>query len=264
MRILLSNDDGIGAPGFRALLTIARRLSKDVWVCAPETEQSGASHSLTLHRPLRVRTINRRRYVIDGTPTDCVLLALNTLMRDKRPDLVLSGVNRGMNAADDVTYSGTVAAAMEATLLGVPAIALSQDFSGRIHWATAETHGPPLIKRLVAAGWPRDVLINVNFPDAAPGAVTGIEVVRQGRYMFGDAVTERLDPRGRPYYWIGGERSDEDEAMRHKERRRGTDLWALGQGAIAVTAIAMDLTHRTTQRRLQGVLATCSTSRASA
>jgi 5'-nucleotidase len=263
MRILLCNDDGIGAPGFRVLQAIARRLTEDVWVVAPEAEQSGASHSLTLHRPLRVRRVNRKRFAVDGTPTDCILLALNTLMKQSPPTLVLSGVNRGMNAADDVTYSGTVAAAMEATLLGVPAIALSQDYSGRVHWSTAESHAPGLIRRLIAAGWPKGVLINLNFPDAPPGAVTGVEVVRQGRYMFGDAVTERIDPRGRPYYWIGGERSDEDQNLRARERRRGTDLRALGRHAIAVTAIALDLTHRPTQRRLEGALNRCSTSRAS-
>lgn len=263
MRILLSNDDGIGAPGFATLEAIARKLTKDIWVVAPETEQSGASHSLTLHRPLRVRRIHRRRFAVDGTPTDCVLLALNTLMKDHRPDLVLSGVNRGMNAADDVTYSGTVAVAMEATLLGVPAIAMSQEFSGRVHWSTAETHAPELIERLLRVGWQKDVLINVNFPDVVASAVTGVEVVRQGRYMYGDAITERLDPRGRPYFWIGGEKSDDDQAMRARERRKGTDLWALGRGAIAVTAISLDMTHRATQRRLEGAIARCSTSRAS-
>jgi 5'-nucleotidase len=263
MRVLLSNDDGIGAPGFAALEAIARKLTKDIWVVAPETEQSGASHSLTLHRPLRVRQIRRRRFAVDGTPTDCVLLALNTLMKGNRPDLVLSGVNRGMNAADDVTYSGTVAVAMEATLLGVPAMAFSQDFTNRVHWSTAETHAPPLIRRLLEAGWPRDVLINVNFPDVVPTAVTGVEVARQGRYMFGDAVTERLDPRGRPYYWIGAENSDSDPTMRARERRRGTDLWALGRGAISVTAVSLDLTHRATQRRLEEAFARCSTSRVS-
>ena len=255
MRILVSNDDGIHAPGLKSLERIARALSRDVWVVAPETEQSGAGHSLTLHRPLRVRRINRRRFAIDGTPTDCVLLALNTLIPGEKPALVLSGVNRGKNVADDVTYSGTIAAAMEATLLGVPAIAMSQDYTTLVHWSTAETHGPPLVRRLVKAGWVADVLINVNYPDVVPAAVTGVDVCRQGRYMFGDTLTSRTDPHGRPYYWIGGERSDEDEAKRHREQVPGTDLWSLARGAITVTAVSLDLTHRSAQKRLRDAFA---------
>ena len=255
MRILLSNDDGINAPGFKALVRIAQSLSKDIWIVAPELEQSGAGHSLTLHRPLRVRRIGPRRFAVDGTPTDCVLLALNEIITGKRPDLMLSGVNRGKNAADDVTYSGTVAAAMEGTLLGVPAIAMSQHYSGDVPWKTAETHGPGLAKRLVKIGWPRNVLINVNYPDVAADKVTGVEVTRQGLYMFGDAVSKRTDPRGRTYFWIGGEKSDEDEGMRRKERVPGTDLWALGRGAISVTPVTLDLTHQPTRKALRQALA---------
>jgi len=255
VRILLSNDDGINAPGFRSLVRIAQSLSTDIWIVAPELEQSGAGHSLTLHRPLRVRRIGPRRFAVDGTPTDCVLLALNRIIKGAKPDLLLSGVNRGKNAADDVTYSGTVAAAMEGTLLGIPAIAMSQHFSGEVPWKTAEAHGPALVRRLVGIGWPRNVLINVNYPDVPADKVTGIEVTRQGVYMFGDAVSERTDPRGRTYYWIGGEKSDEDECMRRKERVPGTDLWALGRGAISVTPISLDLTHAATRRTLREALA---------
>jgi 5'/3'-nucleotidase len=255
MRVLLSNDDGINAPGFKTLIRIARSLFKDIWVVAPELEQSGAGHSLTLHRPLRVRRAGPRRFAVDGTPTDCVLLALNEIIKGPRPGLMLSGVNRGKNAADDVTYSGTVAAAMEGTLLGVPAIAMSQHFDGDVPWKTAETHGPALVRRLVKMGWPANVLINVNYPAVAPDAVTGIEVTRQGRYMFGDAVSGRTDPRGRRYYWIGGEKSDEDEGMRRKERVPGTDLWALGRGAISVTAVSLDLTHQPTRKALKRAFA---------
>src|SRR5216683_736373 len=149
-RILVSNDDGINAPGLKLLAKIARSLCPEVWVVAPEREQSGASHSLTLDRPLRVRRLSTRRYAVDGTPTDCVLLAVKILMRDKRPTLMLSGVNAGANLGEDVTYSGTVAAAMEATLLEVPAIAFSQHYAERrkIPWATAGAHAPEVIRRL--------------------------------------------------------------------------------------------------------------------
>ncbi len=249
MRILISNDDGINAPGCAVIERIAAGLSDDVWVVAPETEQSGAGHSLTLHRPLRVRHIDKRHMAVDGTPTDCVMLAINNLIPNQAPALMLSGVNRGSNIADDVTYSGTIAAAMEATILGVPSIALSQHYDDReqIRWRTVEAHAPGLIRRLIAEGWPDDVLINLNFPDVEPDAVTGAEVCRQGRYKFGDALTERLDPRGRPYYWIG--------EMRSTERKiAGSDAAALERGAITVTPLCLDLTHEPTLVKLGDAL----------
>lgn len=249
MRILISNDDGINAPGFAVLERIAASLSDDVWVVAPETEQSGAGHSLTLHRPLRVRHIDERRMAVDGTPTDCVLLAINNLIPGDLPDLVLSGVNRGSNIADDVTYSGTIAAAMEATILGVPAIAMSQQFSDadNVPWGTVEAHATGLIRRLMDAGWPDNVLINLNFPDVDAQDVTGVEVCRQGRFKNGDVLTERLDPRGRPYYWIGSMRCDEVKSP-------GTDAAVIEQGAITVTPLCLDLTHEPTMAALRNAL----------
>src|ERR1700724_204666 len=150
-RILISNDDGIESPGLKLLARIARDLSEDVWVVAPEQEQSGASHSLTTRRPLRMREVARRRYMVDGTPTDCVLIAVKRLLRDRPPDLVLSGINAGSNVGEDLTYSGTVAAAMEATLLGIPAMALSQDYrdGDEPPWQTGEEYGPEVIRRLL-------------------------------------------------------------------------------------------------------------------
>ncbi len=171
-RLLVTNDDGINAPGLRVLERVARDISDDVWVVAPETNQSGASHSLTINRPLRIRQLSKRRFAVDGTPTDCVLLALQTVMKDDPAELVLSGVNNGGNLGEDVTYSGTVAAAMEATLFNVPAIAFSQVCQNgqRVKWATAAQHAPEVIERLLTEGWPNDVLINVNFPDrVGPG-----------------------------------------------------------------------------------------------
>ncbi|HXP30813.1 MAG TPA: 5'/3'-nucleotidase SurE [Stellaceae bacterium] len=237
-RILISNDDGIEAPGLKLLTRVARTLAHDVWVVAPETEQSGASHSLTLHRPLRIRKLGPRRFAVDGTPTDCVLLAVNAILRDKRPTLMLSGINAGGNMGEDVTYSGTIAAAMEATLLDVPAIALSQHIGdgGRVQWATAATYVPEIIRRLTALAWPRHTLINVNFPDVPPDQVKGIVAAAQGRRKIGDNLSERIDPRGRSYYWIGPMR---DEAP----TQLGTDVRAVDEGNVALTPVSLDLTN---------------------
>lgn len=237
-RILVTNDDGINSPGIKLLARVARGLSRDVWVVAPEQEQSGASHSLTLSRPLRIRKLGARRFAVDGTPTDCVLLAVNAIMRDQRPTLVLSGVNAGANLGEDVTYSGTVAAAMEATLLEVPAIAFSQHYENRraIPWKTAEAHAAPVIKRLTAAPWPRNTLVNVNFPAVKPDAVKGVVATRQGRRKIGDGVVERADPRGRPYYWIGPLRDEAPDMP-------GTDLNAVTEGKVSLSPIYLDLTN---------------------
>ncbi len=172
LRILVTNDDGIAAHGIKVLEAIARDISEDVWVVAPESNHSGAGHSLTLRRPLRVRGLDERHFAVDGTPTDCVLVGLQRLIPDKAVDLVLSGINHGGNLGEDVTYSGTIAAAMEATLFKVRSIALSQVCGDRsaIKWATAETFALPLIRRLVATPWAEDVLVNVNFPDRVAGA----------------------------------------------------------------------------------------------
>ncbi len=237
-RILVTNDDGIDAPGIKVLARLARALTRDVWVVAPEQEQSGASHSLTLSRPLRIRKLGPRRFAVDGTPTDCVLLAIKTILRGHPPDLVLSGINAGANLGEDVTYSGTVAAAMEATLLDVPAIALSQHYENRraIPWRTAEAHAPAVIRRLTSRRWPRNTLINVNFPAVAADGVKGVVAARQGRRKIGDGVIERADPRGRPYYWIGPLRDEAPDAP-------GTDLNAVTEGKVSLSPIYLDLTN---------------------
>jgi 5'-nucleotidase len=237
-RILVTNDDGIGAAGIQALERIARELSDDVWVVAPEHNQSGAGHSLTLRRPLRLRRLGERHVAVDGSPTDCVILALQHVIADAPVDLVLSGINHGSNLAEDVTYSGTVAAAMEATLFKVPAVALSQRAADRkqVRWDTAERWGPELLRGLLAAGWPRDVLINVNFPDLAPEEVRGWRVAAQGARKIGDQLVERHDPRGEPYVWIGELRESTDPA-------EGTDLAAVNAGYVSVTPVHLDMTH---------------------
>ena len=182
MRILLTNDDGIEAPGLGVLEKIATDLTDDVWVVAPETDNSGASHSLTLAEPLRMRELGKRHYAVKGTPTDCVIMGVRFLLREQPPDLVLSGVNRGQNLADDVTYSGTVAGAIQGTLLGVPSIAMSlvcgpvetgKEVREPPIWETPMQHGGELVRKLVNSGWPEGVVINVNFPCCEPGAVKG-------------------------------------------------------------------------------------------
>ncbi|TAN58940.1 MAG: 5'/3'-nucleotidase SurE [Rhodospirillales bacterium] len=247
-RILISNDDGIEAPGLKALERIAHALSDDVWVIAPETEQSAAGHSLTLRRPLRIRKLGKQRFAVDGTPTDCVLLAINKIMKDKRPDLVLSGVNRGGNLGEDITYSGTVAAAMEGTLLGMRAMALSQVVSPDhpVKWATAEALAPKIIKKLCAQPCARNVLMNLNFPDFAPGKVKGVVLARQGKRKIGDQIAERIDPRGLPYIWIGGQRTED-------RSEPGTDLNAIFDGFATVTPLCVDMTHGPTLSKLTGL-----------
>ncbi len=249
MRILITNDDGINAEGLAVLERIAAVLSKDVWVVAPEVEQSGAAHSLTLHLPVRVRKIAAKRYAVSGTPTDCVLLGLKEIIKGKAVDLVLSGVNCSSNVGDDVTYSGTVAGAMEGTNLDVPSIALSQASEDRenVPWEVAEKFAPGLIRDLLAEGWPQGSLINVNFPECAPGKVKGVRVCPQGKRLVNVALSERFDPKGRPYFWIGGDREN-------KADRNDVDIVLLEEGYITVTPLSMDLTDHKTMQNLKASL----------
>ena len=250
-RILISNDDGINAPGIRVLVEVARQFSDDVWIVAPEINNSGAGHSLTLNRPLRTRHLDDRTFAVDGTPTDCVMIAVHHLLKDRAPDLVLSGVNYGANVAEDVTYSGTVAAAMEATLLNIKSIAFSQVCESRdlVRWQTASTWAPKVIRETVEMTWPAGVLLNVNFPDCPAGDVTGVQVCTQGTRAPGDNVVERIDPRGEPYIWVGALRGDDRDVA-------GTDLAAINERAVAVTPIHLDMTHYQSlvafQEKLQG------------
>ncbi|MBK5920446.1 5'/3'-nucleotidase SurE [Rhodothalassium salexigens] len=245
-RILITNDDGINAPGLAVLEEIAHQLSDDVWVVAPESEKSGAGHSLTLTTPIRVRRLDARRFAVQGTPTDCITMAVNHIMAEARPTLVLSGVNRGANLAEDVTYSGTIAGAMEGTLAGIPSVALSQTLRrpARTPWDTARTHAPGLLRDLLATGWPDSVFININFPAIDPDEVKGIRVTEQGRRDIGGMdIEERKDPRGFTYFWFGLARTVDRPG--HE-----SDLHYVREGWISVTPLHMDLTHHDTRRIL--------------
>lgn len=248
-RVLITNDDGVHAPGLRLLARLLHNLAREVWVVAPETEQSAASHSLTMRRPLYVRRLEERRFMVDGTPADCVLLAVHQVMKASPPDLVLSGINRGGNLGEDAIYSGTVAAAGEGALLGFRSVALSLLYTdlAAVHWAAAERWASVVLQRLAGIAWPKGVVINVNFPDVGADAVTGVEVTRQGRRKIGGSMLEGTDPRGEPYFWIGAGR-DEDRG------RAGTDLEAVCRGAVSVTPLSLDLTHQPTMEQLRAAL----------
>ena len=243
MRILITNDDGIHAPGLRVLEGIAGSLSDDVWVVAPEFDQSGTSHSLSLNDPLRVREIGERHFAVRGTPTDCVIMGVRHLIPEAAPALVLSGVNRGQNVAEDVIYSGTIAGAIEGALLGIPSIALSQAYGPTTreqpHWETAETLGPAILRRLLDRGIPPGTVMNINFPDRTPDSVAGISITSQGsRDQALLNIEARRDGRGNPYYWLM-------PARPQYEPSEGTDLWAVRNGFVSITPLKLDLTdHR--------------------
>ena len=245
MKILLTNDDGVHAPGLEVLEAIAREFSDDIWICAPDEEQSGMGHALTLTRPVRLRQYGERRFAVTGTPTDSVTMGLRNVI-DGVPDLILSGVNRGANLGDDITYSGTVSAAIEGALAGVRSIAMSQvlgpvrgreDGSREDYFAAARAWGAKVLAPLLDTPLPDRTLINVNFPALAPDAIKGIRAVRQGFHDYSrGTVVEGRDPRGFKYYWFGL------EAIEHT-LDHGTDLEAIDEGYIAVTPLQLDLTH---------------------
>lgn len=244
MAILVSNDDGYSASGLRVLADELRQLD-EVWVVAPDRDQSGVSHSVTLQRPLRIDEVAPRVFAVDGTPTDCVNLAINGILPE-RPRMVVSGINHGANLGDDVTYSGTVSAAMEATLLGVPAIAVSQVYRNRTQpeFAFAAQFARRLASRLLEKPLPPDTLLNVNVPHRSPDEISGYVLTRQGKRRYGDAVVEKVDPRGRKYYWIAGDPLDFIDA-------EGTDFDAVQRGCVSITPLHLDLTNYESFRQLE-------------
>ncbi len=238
-RILLTNDDGYDAPGLAVLEQIAATLAREIWIVAPAEDQSGTSHSLSLHEPLRVHREGDRRFAVRGTPGDCVAIAVGKLMGHERPDLVLSGVNRGANLGTETVFSGTVGAAMTSMLLGIPAIALSQAFSDRdaVPWDAALTHAPNTIRRLVRQGWRNDACLNVNFPARAAEDVGGLKVTSQGAGLLqGIEVVSRTDPRDIDYHWLKLSRAYREDAAQ-------SETAALSAGYVTVTPLKFERTH---------------------
>ncbi|MDY0301210.1 MAG: 5'/3'-nucleotidase SurE [Trichlorobacter sp.] len=235
MRILVTNDDGIGAAGIKALAEAMTQLG-DVTVVAPDRERSATGHSLTLHAPLRIFELKEHWFAVDGTPTDCVNMGIHNLL-PFRPDLVVSGINQGSNMGDDITYSGTVAAAMEANLMGIPALAISlASYTDTSHFNDAATSVLPIIQTFISNGLPNNTFLNINIPNLPLAEIKPPMITRQGKRSFVGSIIDKVDPWGRKYYWIGSEEPsfiDED----------GTDFHAVGQGNISITPLHLDLTN---------------------
>ncbi len=233
--ILVTNDDGIHSEGLAALAEALAEVG-DVTVVAPDRERSAVSHSLTLHKPLRINSLRPGWWAVEGTPTDCVYLATRSLLKDRRPNIVASGINKGSNLGDDIHYSGTVSAAFEGTVLGIPSVAFSMVGRGPYEWGTAAAFAGRRGRRMLEEKMPGDTLLNVNVPNVAPEKVKGIAVTKMGKRHYGDAVIENVDPRGRKYYWIGGTELDAEDIP-------GSDCNAILEGKISVTPLHLDLTN---------------------
>jgi 5'-nucleotidase len=254
LRILVTNDDGIHSPGLDTCDEIARAVADEVWIVAPEHDQSGVAHSLSLNDPLRLRQIDERKFAVRGTPTDCVIMGARHVLQGKQIDLVLSGVNRGRNVGEDVIYSGTVAGAMEGSVLGIPSIALSQSYKSRSgqppFWETSLHFAPDIIRRVLDRGVREGVLINVNFPDCRCEEVKGIAVRPLGRRRQERLhIDKRVDGRGNPYYWIAYSRLSPFQA------EQGTDIAVLDEHWIAVTPLRLDITDEPTMTELAELFA---------
>jgi len=241
--ILVCNDDGFRSEGIMALTEALRPLGA-VTVVAPDRERSAAGHSLTLTQPLRVEKVGPRVYAVDGTPTDCVNLAVNGILRKRKIDLIVSGINKGGNMGDDITYSGTVSAAMEGTLLGIRSIAVSLVSRNNFRFDVAAEFAAKVARKVLRQGLPKDTLLNVNLPNVPAGEIRGVRITRQGKRIYGEAVVEKRDPRGRKYFWIGG------DSLR-REDIPGSDLEAVEHNYISITPIHLDLTNYTSLRTLK-------------
>ncbi len=233
-RILISNDDGIFSEGIRALVEALDSLG-EVWVVAPDRERSGSGHSLTLQHPLRVDKMQERWYAVDGTPTDCIYLAINGIFKGERPSIIVSGINKGANLGEDITYSGTVCAAMEGTILGTPSMAVSLVASSVYQFDTAARVSRMLAEILLERGLPEDTFLNINVPPVAWDELEGIVITRQGKRIYANTVEEKVDPRGKSYYWIGGKERGWHEL-------ENSDLYAVANNSVSITPLHLDLT----------------------
>jgi 5'-nucleotidase len=251
MRILVTNDDGIHAPGLALLEKIAAHLGGDVWCIAPDSERSGASRSVSCYQPVRLVQAGHQRFSVSGTPADCVMLGVKELMQDRRPDLVLSGVNYGSNIGEEIGYSGTLSAAMEGSLFGIRSVGISQLYdreTGKAPWHVAERYTEPLLRALLATEWAANVMLSINFPSIAAGReLAGFQVTRQGygNLTGGQYLNQRrVDGYGKPYYWTGVRTLVDSDVV-------GTDVWAVGKGFAAITPVRLDLTEEKTLAYLQ-------------
>jgi 5'-nucleotidase len=243
LKILVTNDDGIHSEG---LIVLAKALHEvgDVLVVAPDREKTAIAHSITLHRPLRVEKIKGNFYAVDGTPADCVHLGVNAILPE-RPRLVVSGINKGGNLGDDITYSGTVSAAFEGTLLGIPSFAISLVSRSHFKFHTAARFAVKVAQHILKKGLPKDTLLNINVPNLKEGEIKSYKITQQGRWAHnGSAVIEKVDPRGKKYYWIGGGKLIFD-------KRRGTDFEAVSNSYISITPLHLDLTNYSSIRELK-------------
>ena len=243
MKILVTNDDGVASPGLHAL-TAAMKALGDVWVVAPDRERNAISHALTLHKPLRITHLGKQVFSINGTPTDCVNLAVKKLLRG-RPALIVSGINRGVNLGDDVTYSGTVSAAPEGTIFGVPSIAVSQEGKQTFRFEVAAAYAVRVARAVLRYGLPEETLLNVNVPDRPQASIAGVRITSLSRRRFDDPIIEKVDPHGRKYYWIAGTRVTLD-------RRKDSDHEAVRRGMVSITPIHLDVTHYAALEQLRG------------
>ncbi len=244
MTILVTNDDGVSSEGLHILAQTMETVG-EVYVVAPDRERSAVAHALTLHRPLRVEAVSPRVYAVDGTPVDCVNLAFYGILK-ARPDLVVSGINQGPNLGEDVVYSGTVSAAFEATFLGIPAIAISLASRKDFKYQVAANFALKVAEHILSVGLPKETFLNINVPNVEEDQIRSYKITRQGRRIFGgDAIVEKVDPRGKKYYWIGGENQGFQEI-------EGTDFHAIANHHISITPLCVDLTDYPAVEALRG------------
>lgn len=243
VKILVTNDDGVNAAGLRALVAAVSEWA-DVWVVAPERPQNAVGRAVTLHKPLRLNEVKKQVYAVNGTPADCVILGVEKLLRGESLSLVLSGINDGLNVGDDVTNSGTVSGAIEAALHGIPAMAISQETSRKPTYRAAAVYASRIAQLVLKHGLPEEIVLNVNVPARSLAAVTGVKVTSLGHRRYLNPVIERVDPQGRTYYWIAGERLT-------WERQKWSDFVAVSHGMISITPLHVDLTDYRLLKALQ-------------